>query len=63
MSHNSNNNTENNLNNNLIDNYINFINSTNTSLHQMLQIIDNQQSSLNNLISNQGYNNYNGYKF
>ena len=35
----------------LVNSYIDFITTSNTSLHSMLEIINNQQSSFNNILS------------
>ena len=45
-------NIEPNIDTNVIDSYINFVNTTNSSLHSMIEIINNQQSSFNQILSN-----------
>ena len=40
----------NNLNNNLLETYMDFITNTNTSLHSMLSIINDQQTSFNQIL-------------
>ena len=41
----------------LIGSYINFLNSTNVSIHSLLEIVNNQQSSFNNILSSHNYSN------
>ena len=52
-SNNSNNNfnTEENMDNHIIESYMNFVDTTNTSIHSMIEIINNQQRSFNQIIN------------
>ena len=51
------NNTDDNLPDNIVSSYIDFVNTTNTSIHSMIEIINSQQSSFNQILNR--YNIYN----